>query len=250
MPPPSAADRERHLKAGGHAAASLGLTTVTDMGIGAESAAAYRALQARHELPVRVAAFWSGSDPRLLDWLSGGPWRSDDAFLSMRGVKLYADGALGSRGAALVEPYSDDPGNLGLVVTPSAELQRVAAAARKGGFQVAIHAIGDRGNLVALDALEAAFEGVPAPGAALAHRARADRPPPGPRAHGQARRRRLDAAHPRHLRHAVGAGPARRLAARPRLPVAQRRSTPACRSLWAATSRSSGPTRCSASTPR
>jgi predicted amidohydrolase YtcJ len=163
VPPPSAADRERHLKAGGRAAASLGLTTVTDMGVGAESAAAYRALQARHELPVRVAAFWSGSDPRLLDWLSGGPWRSDDAFLSLRGVKLYADGALGSRGAALVEAYSDDAGNLGLVVTPSAELERVAWEARKRGFQVAIHAIGDRGNLIALDALEAALEGAPHP---------------------------------------------------------------------------------------
>jgi predicted amidohydrolase YtcJ len=163
VPPRSAADRERFLAAGGRAAASLGLTTVTDMGIDAESAAAYRALQSRHELPVRVAAFWSGSDPRLPEWLAGGPWRSDDAFLSLRGVKLYADGALGSRGAALIESYTDDPGNFGLVVTPSAELERVAWAARKRGYQVAIHAIGDRGNLIALDALEAALEGKPGP---------------------------------------------------------------------------------------
>ena len=163
VPPRTAAEHERFLVAGGRAAASLGLTTVTDMGIGAESAAAYRALQSRRELPVRVAAFWSGSDARLLDWLAGGPWRSDDALLTLRGVKLYADGALGSRGAALIEAYSDDPGNFGLVVTPAAELERVARAARKGGFQVAIHAIGDRGNSIALDALDAALEGKPHP---------------------------------------------------------------------------------------
>ena len=163
VPPPTAEDRERRLVAGARAAAALGLTTVTDMGINADSAAAYRALQGRHELPVRVAAFWSGSDARLPEWLAGGPWRSDDAFLSLRGVKLYADGALGSRGAALIEAYADDPGNFGLIVTPGAELERVARLAREKGFQVAIHAIGDRGNLIAIDALEAAFEGVPHP---------------------------------------------------------------------------------------
>ena len=100
VPAPSAADHERFIAAGTRAAAALGLTTVTDMGIGAESAAAYRALQARHELPVRIAAFWSGSDARLPEWLAAGPSRSDDGFFTLRGVKLYADGALGSRGAA------------------------------------------------------------------------------------------------------------------------------------------------------
>ena len=163
VPPPSAADHERYLGAGGRAAASLGLTTVTDMGIGSGAAAAYRALQQRHELPIRVAAFWSGADEQLPAWLAQGAWRSDDAFLTLRGVKLYADGALGSRGAALVEPYSDDRGNMGLVVTPGDELLRVARLARERGFQVAVHAIGDRGNLIALDALDAALGGEPHP---------------------------------------------------------------------------------------
>ncbi|HXT50547.1 MAG TPA: amidohydrolase [Thermoanaerobaculia bacterium] len=161
VPAPSAADHERFIAAGTRAAAALGLTTVTDMGIGAESAAAYRALQARHELPVRIAAFWSGSDARLPEWLAAGPSRSDDGFFTLRGVKLYADGALGSRGAALIEAYSDDPGNFGLVVTPGAELERISRLAREKGFQVAIHAIGDRGNLIALDALDAALAGEP-----------------------------------------------------------------------------------------
>ncbi len=157
------AERRRHLVAAGRAVAALGLTTVTDMGVGAASAAAYRALQQGHQLPVRVAVFWTGTDPALPDWLVPGPWRSDDAFLTLRGVKLYADGALGSRGAALLEPYKDDPGNLGLTVTPEADMARIAKLARAHGFQVAIHAIGDRGNLLALDALDAALDGEPHP---------------------------------------------------------------------------------------
>jgi predicted amidohydrolase YtcJ len=79
--------------------------------------------------------------------------------LQVRGVKLYADGALGSRGAALVEPYRDDPGNMGLLVTPGDHMAEVAGRAKAAGFQVAVHGIGDRGNLVALDALERALGG-------------------------------------------------------------------------------------------
>jgi predicted amidohydrolase YtcJ len=133
------------------------------MGAGEGSVAAYRELQGGHELPIRAAVFWSGSDPELAARLASGPWRSDDAMLTLRGVKLYADGALGSRGAALIEPYSDDAGNMGLVVTPGPELERVARLARERGFQVAIHAIGDRGNLIALDALDGALDGEPHP---------------------------------------------------------------------------------------
>jgi predicted amidohydrolase YtcJ len=72
---------------------------------------------------------------------------------------MYADGALGSRGAALVEPYSDDPANLGLLVTSGAHIEAVARQAAAHGFQVAIHAIGDRGNLMAIDSLERALGG-------------------------------------------------------------------------------------------
>jgi predicted amidohydrolase YtcJ len=72
-------------------------------------------------------------------------------------VKLYADGALGSRGAALLEPYSDDPGNRGLIRTPPAEMLEAARFALGHGFQVATHAIGDRGNRVVLDVYEKAL---------------------------------------------------------------------------------------------
>ena len=72
------------------------------------------------------------------------------------GVKFYGDGALGSRGAALLEPYSDDPGNVGLLVTPPDALEAEVARTLALGLQPAIHAIGDRGNRIALDAIERA----------------------------------------------------------------------------------------------
>jgi len=77
--------------------------------------------------------------------------------LAVRAVKLYADGALGSRGAALLAPYADDPGNTGLLVTPAAEILEAARFALAHGFQVGTHAIGDRANRIVLDAYEAAF---------------------------------------------------------------------------------------------
>ena len=70
---------------------------------------------------------------------------------------MFADGALGSRGAALLAPYSDDPHNTGLVVTPQAHVQAVTEKALRAGFQVCVHAIGDRGNRMVLDAYEAAL---------------------------------------------------------------------------------------------
>ena len=77
----------------------------------------------------------------------------------MRGVKLYSDGALGSRGAALIEEYSDEPQNLGLLRTSSDHIHDVCRRALASGFQVGIHAIGDRGNLVSLDGIERCFGG-------------------------------------------------------------------------------------------
>jgi hypothetical protein len=74
----------------------------------------------------------------------------------LRGVKLFADGALGSRGAALLAPYDDDPQNRGLTITPPEELARAAKVAAESGFQLAVHAIGDRANREVLDAFAAA----------------------------------------------------------------------------------------------
>jgi predicted amidohydrolase YtcJ len=84
-----------------------------------------------------------------------------DGRIWIRAIKTYADGALGSRGAALLAPYSDDPDNTGLLVTPPAHLEKVAEIGLRSGFQVNTHAIGDRGNRIALDAFETALKAVP-----------------------------------------------------------------------------------------
>ncbi|MGB6411783.1 MAG: amidohydrolase family protein, partial [Candidatus Cybelea sp.] len=97
--------------------------------------------------------------------LSEGPISGAyDGQLWVRGIKLFADGALGSRGAALLAPYDDDPGNVGLLRTTQAHIEEVSERALRGGFQVSVHAIGDRGNRVALDAYESALRRVPAQG--------------------------------------------------------------------------------------
>jgi predicted amidohydrolase YtcJ len=104
-----------------------------------------------------------GDDSTALDYyFKRGPLNAGyDSKLWIRSIKLYADGALGSRGAALLDPYADDPKNIGLLRTTPAHLQDVSTRALRNGFQVATHAIGDRGNRVALDAYEAALKTVP-----------------------------------------------------------------------------------------
>ncbi len=84
-----------------------------------------------------------------------------DGRIWLRSVKLYMDGALGSRGAALLEPYSDDAGNTGLLISAPQHIRDVAVRALRAGFQVNTHAIGDRGNRLVLDAYQAALAEVP-----------------------------------------------------------------------------------------
>ncbi|HEX9942758.1 MAG TPA: amidohydrolase [Thermoanaerobaculia bacterium] len=159
MPDPSVEDRERALRLAARHCVELGLTTVTDMGIGDADHRAYSALRRAGQLPLRAVLFLGDDEGLLSRWFQRGPEIDPEARLTVRGVKLYIDGALGSRGAALLEPYSDDPGNLGLLVSTGAHLEDVSRRALASGFQVAIHAIGDRGGLVAIDAMERALGG-------------------------------------------------------------------------------------------
>jgi predicted amidohydrolase YtcJ len=89
------------------------------------------------------------------------PPRGSSDFLTIRAIKAVEDGALGSRGAALLADYADEPGKRGLLVTSPERLTEIATGARKNGWQLWVHAIGDRGNRIALDAFEAAVEAVP-----------------------------------------------------------------------------------------
>jgi predicted amidohydrolase YtcJ len=136
-----------------------GLTAIGDPGNGQNVIAAYEELARNGRYTLRNHVMLAGSDPALVDaYLARGPRTLDyGGRLSFRAIKLYVDGALGSRGAALLAPYSDDPGNTGLLRTPQADVQRLCERALKAGFQVCTHAIGDRGNRVVLDAYEAAL---------------------------------------------------------------------------------------------
>jgi predicted amidohydrolase YtcJ len=132
-----------------------GVTSLTDAGADLETLALYREYAAAGKLRVRLYAMASGlSTTRALGRPEIGP---GDAMLTIRAVKLFADGALGSRGAALLEPYADDPGNTGLLVTPPEAILEAARFALARGFQVATHAIGDRANRIVLDTYEKAL---------------------------------------------------------------------------------------------
>jgi predicted amidohydrolase YtcJ len=159
LPELAVEDRQRALRLAARHCVALGLTTVTDMGIGDADYRAYDDLRRAGDLPLRAAVFLGDDAALLARWFQRGPEIDPQARLTVRGVKLYIDGALGSRGAALLEPYSDEANNLGLLVSTGAHLEDVARRALGSGFQVAIHAIGDRGGLVALDALEKALGG-------------------------------------------------------------------------------------------
>jgi len=136
-----------------------GLTGVHDAGVDSLGLELYRRLYREGKLDLRVYAMLSVEDRGFLKKnLALGPGEECGGLLSIRAVKLFADGALGSRGAALIEPYSDDPGNRGLLVTPPDELRSLVREVMAAGFQPCIHAIGDRGNRLALDAIEEAVK--------------------------------------------------------------------------------------------
>jgi len=136
---------------------SLGLTGVHDAGVSVRVLAWYQQRIRDGKFPTRVYAMTDGAGDTL-DWLcENGAVIDGSGRLFMHSVKLYIDGALGSRGAALLVDYSDDSANSGLLFMPPKELEGMVDKAMGCGFQVGIHAIGDRGNRVALDALEASI---------------------------------------------------------------------------------------------
>ncbi|GIU78168.1 MAG: amidohydrolase [Bryobacteraceae bacterium] len=157
MPPPSHAQIKRQLELAARECARLGLAGVHDAGVSAEDLRAYRELLAEGRLPIRIYAMIGGAGPLWREYLRKGP--EIGPFLTVRAIKLYADGALGSRGAALWQPYSDDKQNTGLLITPKEEIEKVAREAVQHGFQVCTHAIGDRANRIVLDAYAAALGG-------------------------------------------------------------------------------------------
>ena len=139
-----------------------GLTGIHDAGESRAAIELFESLAKEGKLELRTYVMVSDDSAALAWSFARGPQSAlYDGRLWIRSVKLYADGALGSRGAALLEPYSDDPKNRGLLVSTPEHLEAVAERALRSGFQVCVHAIGDRGNRVVLDAYERALKAVP-----------------------------------------------------------------------------------------
>jgi len=113
IPDISLEERKYALELALESLAAQGLTSVHDAGISAATVQAYRELQAEGRMPIRVNAMLAATDPALPRLLAEGHFVSEDGLLKIDSVKISADGALGSRGAALIEEYSDDPGNRG-----------------------------------------------------------------------------------------------------------------------------------------
>jgi predicted amidohydrolase YtcJ len=160
IPPPSREVRKRRLAKGLAAAAAVGLTSVHDAGVTVDTVELYKELLKEDALPVRVFVMLRGPGEFLEKGAALKPESGlGDGRLSVRSIKVVADGALGSRGAWLLEPYADEPGTKGLNTVDPAAFEKLLGEATRRGFQVATHAIGDAANRFVLDAYEKAFAG-------------------------------------------------------------------------------------------
>jgi len=162
VPAPGKPDVRRWVLGAVDALLAEGITSVHDAGIDLQTAEVYLSLVENGELDLRIYAMIGGAD-EVLDAIAKPIVGLGEDRLSIASVKLYADGALGSRGAALIEPYDDDAENRGLPFWTQAELDAMVEKANRMGFQVGIHAIGDLGNRMALDAFANAQGGKPSP---------------------------------------------------------------------------------------
>jgi predicted amidohydrolase YtcJ len=151
-PPPSAGEREKALEAALEHLASAGLTGVHDMGTSADDWALFRTYGDEGRLTLRITAYAAGMPAmEAISPLRPTPWLYNGR-LKLQGIKLVADGALGSRGAFLLQPYADEPGTRGLRMLDDARMKNLFSRSNYLGYQVAGHAIGDGANRQALDA--------------------------------------------------------------------------------------------------
>jgi predicted amidohydrolase YtcJ len=139
-----------------------GLTGIHDAGVGSAAIDVYEELAREGRYNLRNYVMISSGDQTLAQYFRRGVQNGlYQGRLWIRSIKIVSDGALGSRGAALLEPYADEPGNSGLITTPYERIRDVAVRALENGFQLNVHAIGDKANRMVLDAFEAALQQVP-----------------------------------------------------------------------------------------
>ncbi|MGI8611351.1 MAG: amidohydrolase [Sphingomicrobium sp.] len=154
IPAPTPAQRDQALAKAQQLLLGFGLTAVADMGTSAQDWSQYHAAARTGRLNVRIMSYSAGLKPlEMIARIGPTQWLHGDR-LRMGGVKLYADGALGSRGAWLKRPYSDKPDTRGLRFLTDAELLEQARRAASTGYQLAIHAIGDAANAQVISAFE------------------------------------------------------------------------------------------------
>jgi hypothetical protein len=154
LPAPRAEDRDVAFATAQQILFKRGVTAVADMGTSIEDWQAYRRAGDANTLYVRVMAYAAGVEQMALIGGSGpSPWLYADR-LRLNGVKLYLDGALGSRGAWLKAPYADAPATSGLPQLSETQLGNLMSRAAMDNFQIAVHAIGDKGNAAAIGAID------------------------------------------------------------------------------------------------
>ncbi|MFD2101383.1 amidohydrolase [Flagellimonas iocasae] len=157
MPQPSKETQIQALKDAEKLCLDYGLTTVNDAGLDRATIELIDSLQQAGELSIRIYAMVSNSPENLDYFLNKGIIKTEG--LDVRSVKVYGDGALGSRGAALRAPYSDQPGHFGAMVTRVDQIGALAERIAASDYQMNTHAIGDSANIVVLRAYQKALEG-------------------------------------------------------------------------------------------
>ncbi|MCA9722922.1 MAG: amidohydrolase [Gemmatimonadales bacterium] len=169
VPETSTAQLERAMELASERSVRLGWTQVHDMHGSWDEVAMMRRLYDQDRIKVRLYKTISGPGEQADSLIALGPQppEFDDRF-ELRAIKIVVDGALGSRGAALLDPYSDDPATLGLITTDTVAVKAMLRAALRGGIQVAGHAIGDRANRLLLDLYGDALAAVPTAERAIA----------------------------------------------------------------------------------
>jgi predicted amidohydrolase YtcJ len=162
IPEPTRDEQRAALQAAMTHMNSVGLTGVGDAGDPASQIAVYRELADRGQLTVRAYVMILDADADFAALSKSGPLIGyAEDHLTIRSVKLFADGALGSRGAAMLAPYSDMPSQRGLLFMSDAEMEKKIETGLRAGYQVNVHAIGDAANHQVLDGFEAAYKAVP-----------------------------------------------------------------------------------------
>lgn len=162
IPPMTLAQAKRAMQLAARECVRNGLTSVHEAKVTPLMVQAFHELVREGHMPLRVYAMLDGADKNLVnEWLKRGPEIDPHHQCTIRAFKLFADGALGSRGAALLEPYSDAPQTKGLMTTPESDVYSLTRRALQAGFQVCTHAIGDAANRSVLNAYEQAEKEVP-----------------------------------------------------------------------------------------